>query len=81
MDPTISPNQENNQGAPALNLNLSEAEDVTCENCQGTIFEEKMMVKKLSRFMTGSDRDSIVPIPVIVCSNCNHVNEMFKPNV
>ena len=70
---------ENNQ--PTLNVNLKDAEDIKCESCESMIFEEKIMLKKISRFMTGSDRDSISPIPVIVCAKCHHINEMFKPNL
>jgi hypothetical protein len=64
-----------------LNVNLSEVPYLECEECKGTLFEEKMMIKKVSRFMTGSDQDSIVPIPVISCSKCGNINEMFKPKV
>ena len=70
-----------NGGQPQLNINLADAPYMECEKCQGKIFEEKMMIKKVSRFMTGSDQDSIVPIPVISCAGCGHVNEMFKPKV
>jgi predicted nucleic acid-binding Zn ribbon protein len=68
-------------GQSQLNINLADAPYMECEECQGKIFEEKMMIKKVSRFMTGSEQDSIVPIPVIACSKCGHVNEMFKPKV
>lgn len=64
-----------------VNVDISGAEEVKCEECEGGIFEEKMQIRKLSKFMTGSERDSIVPIPVIVCSKCHHINEMFKPKV
>jgi uncharacterized Zn finger protein len=66
---------------PQLNVNLAEVPYIECEECKGQVFEEKIMIKKVSRFMTGSDQDSIVPIPVISCSKCGHVNEMFKPKV
>lgn len=64
-----------------LNINLSEVPYLECENCQGTLFEEKLMIKKVSKFMTGGTQDSIVPLPVIACAHCGHVNEMFKPKV
>lgn len=64
-----------------LNVNLKDAEDIKCEVCESLVFEEKIMLKKISKFLTGSDRDSISPIPVIVCAKCQHVNEMFRPNL
>ena len=63
------------------NIGLKDAEDVKCEKCESQIFEEKMMIKKVSKFATGSSRDSIAPIPVIVCAKCNHINEMFIPKI
>lgn len=69
------------QGVMPLNISLKDAEDIKCEKCGGEIFEEKMMIKKISRLLTGAERDSISPIPVIVCANCNHVNELFKPKL
>ena len=73
-------NQVPNQNGIPTNL-LKDAEYVKCESCEGTVFEEKLMIKKISKFMTGSDRDSIAPIPVLACSKCNHINQMFKPAV
>ena len=67
--------------APKLNIKLEDAPYITCEKCEGTIFEEKMMIKKISKFMTGTDQDSIVPLQVIACSACGNVNDMFKPKV
>ena len=72
--------QEKETDNLGLNVNIKDAEEIMCEKCESKIFQEKMMIRKLSKFMTGSDRDSITPIPVIVCASCNHINEMFKPN-
>lgn len=78
---------DDNQGAQIPGQNgipthlLKEADYIKCESCEGTVFEEKLMIKKISKFMTGSDRDSIAPIPVLACSSCNHINEMFKPTI
>jgi len=70
-----------NTEAPGLNVNIKDSEEVVCDSCGGKIFQEKMMIRKLSKFMTGSDRDSITPIPVIACADCNHINDIFKPNI
>jgi DNA-directed RNA polymerase subunit RPC12/RpoP len=78
---TMDPLHSGSQAQPQLNVNLAEAPYIECEECQGKVFEEKMMIKKVSKFMTGSDQDSIIPIPVIACVKCSHVNEMFKPKV
>ncbi len=71
----------NDAPKPNLNVNLSEMPFVTCESCGGNVFEERMMLKQVSKFMTGSEQDSIVPLPVISCAKCSHVNELFKPRL
>lgn len=64
-----------------LNVNLKDSEELVCEKCGGNVFEEKLMIRKISKFLTGQPQDSIMPIPVIACADCNHVNEMFRPKV
>ncbi len=74
-------NQNEGQPKPVTAEMLKDADQVTCEKCECDVFEEKMMIKKVSKFLTGSGQDSIAPVPVIACAKCNHVNEMFKPKV
>jgi len=66
---------------PKLNINLADAPYIECEACKGQVFEERMMIKRVSKFMTGGAQDSIVPLQIIACSACGHVNELFKPKV
>ena len=69
------------QGPMGLNVNLSEIDWMKCEKCDNSTFVEAMKIKKVSKFMTGSERDSIVPYPVIACSSCGHVDSEFEPKV
>lgn len=71
-----------NGGQPELpKINLNDAVDVECEECGCKVFEEAMIIKKISKILLGSDRDKISPIPVLVCAKCKHINELFKPNL
>ncbi|CAB4175630.1 hypothetical protein UFOVP1247_252 [uncultured Caudovirales phage] len=78
---TMDPLQGGGQSQPKLNINLADAPYIKCEACSKEVFEEKMMIKKVSKFLSGSDQDSIVPVPVLACSSCGNINEMFKPVV
>ena len=69
------------QGPPLTSAHMKDAEDIVCEECGCNVFEEKIMLKKVSKFITGQDRDSVSPIPVIACAKCNNINEMFKPKL
>jgi hypothetical protein len=60
---------------------MKDAEDIVCEACGCNVFQETIMLKKVSKFLTGSEKDSISPIPVITCAKCQNINEMFKPQL
>jgi hypothetical protein len=37
------------------------------------------MLRKASKFLTGTAQDAIIPLPVFSCSKCGHVNNDFLP--
>lgn len=69
------------EGPQGPQVNLADAEDVKCEKCEHDVFVEGLMIKKISKFLTGAARDQISPIPVIACAKCGHVNDEFKPQL
>lgn len=60
---------------------VKDAPWVECEECKGQVFQERMKIKQISKFMTGAPQDSIVPMPVIACAACGHVNKIFEPKI
>ena len=58
---------------------LSQATDITCENCGNFTFEEVMMMKKVSALVSPNGKEGIVPIPTFACVACGYVNKMFRP--
>ena len=60
---------------------IAQAKEVVCEECSHNVFEEKMMIRKISKLLIGSDKDQIVPLPVICCASCGYINEEFQPKV
>ena len=58
---------------------LSQATDITCENCGNLTFEEVMMLKKVSALVSPNGKEGIVPIPTFACVACGWVNKMFRP--
>ena len=63
---------------PKVNIDLKEQPSVVCEKCEGVYFREVTMIKKVSKLLTGSGQDTIVPFPTYMCNSCNHVNEDFE---
>ena len=59
-------------------VNLRDSETIKCEKCESIYFREVIYIKKVSKLLTGSAEDTIVPFPTYRCDDCNHVNEEFK---
>ena len=65
--------------APKLNVSLDKTVAMTCDECGHEVFQEGMMLRKVSKFLTGNTQDGLVPIPVFSCQKCGNVNEEFLP--
>ena len=61
-------------------INLKDTQPVVCEKCGKQVFTEGVILRKASRFVTGTPQDALVPIPVFACSACGHVNSDFIPS-
>jgi len=60
-------------------INLQDQPTIKCENCDSIYFREVIYIKKVSKILTGSNEDTIVPFPIYRCDSCGHVNEEFNP--
>ena len=63
---------------PKMKVDLREQPTIKCEKCESMWFEEVTMIKKVSKLLTGSSEDTIVPFPSYCCDKCSHVNQEFK---
>ena len=59
-------------------IDLKQQPTVECEKCESIFFKEVTMIKKVSKILTGSGEDTLVPFPTYMCESCGHVNEDFK---
>tara|TARA_A100001201_G_scaffold7607_1_gene12130 strand:+ start:348 stop:560 length:213 start_codon:yes stop_codon:yes gene_type:complete len=66
---------------PNLNIKPGDLKPMTCTECGGMYFRQVMAINKVSRFITGADKDTIVPVPVFRCDDCGHVPEEFQPEL
>lgn len=62
-----------------INVDLSKAEDITCENCGNYTFQEVALMKRLSPLVSPTGKEAIVPIPTFACNACGHINQRFLP--
>jgi uncharacterized Zn finger protein len=63
-----------------MNITLDKTSGVSCDECSNEVFQEGVMLRKASRFITGTAQDAIIPIQVFSCIKCGHVNEEFLPS-
>jgi len=62
-----------------MNISLDKTTGITCDECGWNVFQEGVILRKASRFITGTAQDAMIPIPIFACSKCGHVNEEFLP--
>ncbi len=62
-----------------INVPLDKTVGITCEACGCQTFQEALLLRKVSKFLTGQTQDGVLPIPTFVCSKCGHVNKDFYP--
>jgi uncharacterized Zn finger protein len=62
-----------------MNVALKDTTPIVCEECQSEVFQEGVLLRRVSRFVTGTSQDALMPIPVFACSSCGHVNDEFMP--
>jgi hypothetical protein len=60
-------------------IDLREQPTITCEKCNGMFFKEVVIIKRVSKLLTGSPKDTDVPFPTYMCEKCGHVNTDFNP--
>lgn len=64
---------------PPPRIDLSEAKDVTCQNCGNYTFQEVSLMKRVSAIVSPTGKEAIVPIPTFACNACGFINKEFLP--
>ena len=62
-----------------MNINLEDTTEIKCDECGSNIFQQGVLLRNISRFITGGTQDSVMPLAVFYCTKCGHVNEQFLP--
>lgn len=61
-----------------IRINPLELPNVKCEECENLFFEKVTIIKKVSKILTGSPTDELVPMETYVCKSCGHMNKDFN---
>jgi len=64
-----------------MNVQLDKTTPVVCESCGNPTFKEVLFIRKVSKFISGTAQDGIIPIPTFACAECGNINDEFKPKI
>lgn len=79
MAKIIGMNKGGNQNPSTPKIDLSKATEVACQDCGGTVFLPANKFLKLSKIITGTPNDAIIPIELFVCGDCGEIVEELLP--
>ena len=64
--------KQQNQQVPQMNVDLKTTEGIT--NAEGkSVFQSGVILRKISKFVAGTDNDAIMPIPIFYDPNTNKI--------
>jgi len=66
------------QGQPKIDL--SKATEMECQECKGTVFIPANKFLKVSKIVTGTPNDAIIPVELYLCGDCGEIVEELLPN-
>ena len=56
-----------------LQVDISKAETIVCENCGNASFIQAYFLKRISAVMSPTGKEAIVPMQVFSCGNCGTI--------
>lgn len=63
-------------------IDLAKSNPVVCAHCGYDIFVDGSKFRKISKLVTGTPQDVVVPIEVLLCGNCGEVcEELLSPQL
>ena len=63
-------NEQNPQG---VQIDISKADTIVCEECGNASFIQAFFLKKISALMSPTGKEAIVPMQVFSCGNCGSI--------
>ena len=61
-------------------IDLSKAKEMKCQECGGTVFIPGTKFLKVSKIVTGTKNDAIIPVELYLCGDCGEINQELLPN-
>jgi predicted nucleic acid-binding Zn ribbon protein len=62
-----------------VQVDLTQADTVLCEKCSNGLFIQSFFLKKVSRLVSPTGQEAVIPVQVYSCGNCGHINTKLNP--
>ena len=62
-----------------VRITLDKTQPTVCK-CGGQVFSEGVILRKVSRILTGQPEDGVMPIPAFYCVKCHEILQDMLPN-
>ena len=81
MKKTFNGQGQQPQQGPKIDINKTTA--IVCDNteCENDMFMSAMKFRKVSKLISGTPNDQIVPVQIFICTACGNVNKEFDLNI
>ena len=56
-------------------IDITDADDICCKECSGVYFRQLIRLKKVSALVSPTGRDLVIPIKIVKCDRCGHIDE------
>ena len=60
-------------------IDLGKSKPIVCSHCGDDVFVTAGKFRKISKLITGTPQDVVVPIDVMLCANCGEICEELMP--
>lgn len=80
MAKILGKNDDNLDNPKKPNIDLSKAKPMKCESCGENVFMSARRFYRISKLVTGTKTDVVVPVEVNLCSSCGEVNNELLPD-
>ena len=77
---TIRPQKPIPKPKQKVQLDLKDAETMTCQKCGNKIFIQGYVIKRISAIVSPSGQEMIAPVQVFNCGNCGEILPLADVN-
>tara|TARA_R110002110_G_scaffold204473_1_gene415819 strand:- start:7641 stop:7847 length:207 start_codon:yes stop_codon:yes gene_type:complete len=63
---------------PKMNIDINEADDFKCENCENIYFQPLIRLKRISPLISPTGKEAIYPVQVMSCAACGDIFNDLK---